>query len=192
MEEKMDELIEAINSVSRNTFIDYLLIILPIVLSFVAICISISVAKKQNQIALLEKRAEAISLLNQILIFSNQIKNIDENNKSGITSICTFFYVNFDEKGLKKDQLNDSVSPTMVMATIEKLRAKLAVIEFLFDRSSSTAIDDIIRKMKRMISDLCLIKTRKDEFWEHKQVFCDACKKFEKEYLPALKEKTRM
>ena len=80
MEEKMDELIEAINSGSGNSFIDYLLIILPIVLSFVAICISISVAKKQNDIAMFELRYQGYITLNNILDFGESLSIVKQPN----------------------------------------------------------------------------------------------------------------
>lgn len=48
----MDELIHVIEKLSQKDWVDYLLIIIPILVSLVAIVISVATAQKQNRIAL--------------------------------------------------------------------------------------------------------------------------------------------
>ena len=52
----MEELVKAIEKLAEKDLIDYLLVIVPILVSIVAIFISIATAKKQNKIALFERR----------------------------------------------------------------------------------------------------------------------------------------
>lgn len=54
----MDELISAIEKISDKTWFDYCIAIAPLILSLVAIYISIDSTRKQNKIALLDKRLE--------------------------------------------------------------------------------------------------------------------------------------
>ena len=48
----MDELIHVIEKLSQKDWVDYLLIIIPILVSLVAIVISVATVQKQNRIAL--------------------------------------------------------------------------------------------------------------------------------------------
>jgi uncharacterized membrane protein len=52
----MEDIVKAIEKLAEKDIIDYLLVIVPIAISVVAVVISIATAKKQNKIALFEKR----------------------------------------------------------------------------------------------------------------------------------------
>lgn len=54
----MEELIIAIEKLSNKTVLDYFIAFVPLILSIVAIYISIDSTRKQNKIALLDKRIE--------------------------------------------------------------------------------------------------------------------------------------
>ena len=76
----MEELIEAVEALSQKTIFDYLVVIVPIFISIVAIYISISIANRQNKIALSEKRLEILSVVKLILCFSKSISCIQTNH----------------------------------------------------------------------------------------------------------------
>lgn len=73
----MDELIPILEQMAQKTLVDYLAIIAPLVLSVVAIVISISTTRKQNKIALFEKRYEAASQIATLLSFLKSIESIE-------------------------------------------------------------------------------------------------------------------
>ena len=52
----MEELVKAIEKLSEKDAVDYLLIIVPILISLVAIFISVAIAIRQNKIAMFELR----------------------------------------------------------------------------------------------------------------------------------------
>ena len=52
----MNELVKAIENLSNKTIVDYLLIVIPIIISVIAIIISLNSTNKQNKIALFEIR----------------------------------------------------------------------------------------------------------------------------------------
>ena len=54
----MDELISAIEKLSNKTWLDYFTTFVPLILSFVAICISMASIRNQNKISLLDKRLD--------------------------------------------------------------------------------------------------------------------------------------
>lgn len=73
----MDELIHAIEKLSQKDWVDYLLIIIPILVSLVAIVISVATARKQNRIALFKMRYKALMQIKSILRFEKETHNVD-------------------------------------------------------------------------------------------------------------------
>jgi len=57
---QIQELIEAIEKLSQKGWVDYLIIIVPILLSVIAVWISLATAHKQNKIALFDMRYRAL------------------------------------------------------------------------------------------------------------------------------------
>lgn len=74
----MEELIKAVETLSQNTIFDYLIVIVPILLSIVAIVISIYTIHKQNKIALFEMRYKALTQLKAILMYEEAIYELDD------------------------------------------------------------------------------------------------------------------
>ena len=72
-EVQMQELIEAIEKLSQKGWVDYLIIIVPIMLSVIAVWISLATAHKQNKIALFEKRYKALTRFEEIAEFGDFI-----------------------------------------------------------------------------------------------------------------------
>ena len=87
MEEKMDELIEAINSGSGNSVIDYILIIVPILISIFALVVSVQTTRKQNKLQndefcfqLFERRLQTYDALKSIIsrtVTNGKVSNSD-------------------------------------------------------------------------------------------------------------------
>ena len=73
----MDEVVKAIEKLAKKDIIDYLLVIVPIAISVVAVVISIATAKKQNKISLFERRYSCLFQIKMILNFADSIKDAD-------------------------------------------------------------------------------------------------------------------
>ena len=73
----MDELIQAIEKISQKDWVDYLIIIVPIMLSVIAVWISLATAHKQNKIALFDMRYKALEHFRKIYQFRDVIVHID-------------------------------------------------------------------------------------------------------------------
>ncbi len=67
----MGELIQAINNLSQTSWLDICAVVAPIILSVVAIIISINTARKQNKIALYQER---IKYLDELKFFISKIE----------------------------------------------------------------------------------------------------------------------
>ena len=65
----MEELIQVLKEMNTINWLDIVAIITPIILSVIAIVISICTMKKQNKIALLEKRLEIVNEIEKIQSF---------------------------------------------------------------------------------------------------------------------------
>ena len=65
----MEELVKAIEKLSEKDAVDYLLIIVPILISLVAIFISVAIAIRQNKIAMFELRYRALATIMKVISF---------------------------------------------------------------------------------------------------------------------------
>ena len=74
----MDELIQAIEKISQKDWVDYLIIIVPIMLSVIAVWISLATASKQNKIALFDMRYKALKHFQKIIEFCYVIMSLDQ------------------------------------------------------------------------------------------------------------------
>ena len=71
----MQELIEAVKMSSQSSGWDKALVVIPIVISVIALFISLYIAYRQNKIALFEKRYRVVYLVKSIITFSEQIEH---------------------------------------------------------------------------------------------------------------------
>jgi len=69
----MEDIVNAIEKLAEKNWVDYFLIIVPIVISIIAIGITVYTARKQNRIALFQLRYKALCRLNCILLFDKNV-----------------------------------------------------------------------------------------------------------------------
>ena len=74
----MDSIIEALTAFASTPWMDYLLTAASLLISVVAVGISVSTAKKQNRIAVFEKRYICISQIKTLLSFESSTYEVDE------------------------------------------------------------------------------------------------------------------
>lgn len=133
----MNELINAIEELGRKDFLDIAVAFSPIILSVIAIVISIYVARKQNKIAMFNIRYEAIFRLKTVLTFAVSIENIDD-SKIAVALFDGYFgcdILNCSDKGK---------SVIQAQAEVEKIKKDLLMIGFLFGGKYHTKIQNII------------------------------------------------
>lgn len=122
----MDELISAIEKISQKDWVDYLLIIIPILVSLVAIVISIATARKQNRIALFKMRYKGLMQINSMFRFEEGIYNVD--SPEVILAIYDMIY----GTNIRGDKNEDSVLALMKAAQQEKsIEEDISVLYFL-------------------------------------------------------------
>lgn len=168
MEQKMDALVNAVESLSTKSAIDYLMVIVPIVISLVAIVISVCAARKQNKIALFEKRYEALTWIQSMLSFSEGI--YDGGNK--LVILCVFdgyFGTNLCDK-------SDDDRFIEAMARVERLKHDVLQVKFLFPFEYDTDLEKIVNHLKEYI--LALIYDQ--DYVSSRESFCQMCKEFYK------------
>ena len=67
----MEDIVKAIEKLAEKDIIDYLLIVIPIAISLLAVVISVTTAKRQNQIAMFELRYKALTTIKRISHFAS-------------------------------------------------------------------------------------------------------------------------
>lgn len=89
MEELLTELITTVQCLQQRDLWDYFAIVAPLVLSVVAVWISISTAKKQNKIALFEMRYKVVSVLCFLLPVAKEVVDPKEKEIDYWTILAT-------------------------------------------------------------------------------------------------------
>lgn len=88
------ELIKVIELANTKTFWDYLIVFIPIIISVIAIFVSVKTAKHQNRIAMFDKRYKVISLLGFLLgVCEGLITYKDIDGKIQLQSAMETFHV---------------------------------------------------------------------------------------------------
>lgn len=187
MEVQMEELIQAVEALSRKTAIDYLIVIVPILVSIVAVLISIGIAKRQNKIALTEKRLAILRDVKLILCFAESIdffqKDTDENRNDMIEIYSGIFGMDFSSKEATK------ISFQEIYRSVNAIERTTIMIEFFFDLKTDKQVSRIVGKMLNLLS---LIVDQDSTFIAQKNDFCEACTVFKKEMIPQMQKITRI
>lgn len=141
----MDKLIPILEQMAQKTWVDYFAVSAPIVLSVVAIYISISTTRKQNKIALFEKRYELYQKIQQYLI-------LDIAFRSAVHFSDDEFLENMEEGmylGLREAKLLSPDTETFhsfaseILMFNETYRPVIKSIEFFFGEELSLAFDHL-------------------------------------------------
>lgn len=141
----MEELVKAVENLGKKDIIDYLIIIVPIVISIVAIVISIVTAKKQNKIALFEKKYEALFQLKTVISFAQTIEQCEK-----LIHILQLFD-SFWGANLSNTSQDDILPATKYQ--IEIIKNDVEQIAFLFECKFYDSAKEIIKKLHQVMMD---------------------------------------
>lgn len=151
----MEDLIKAIEKLAEKDIIDYLIIIVPIAISVIAIIISIATAKKQNKIALFERRYSCLFQIKMILNFADTIQDQDIEGKIILGLYDSFWGTNiYHLKGDK--QIIEAKSH------LEILKKEVEQVGFLFNYKCSISPTDIIKAFNGVLFDAMMDKDLKE------------------------------
>ena len=178
----MDQLVEAIYSLGKHDWFDCLAVTAPIILSVVAIWISISTARKQNRIALFDIKCEALHVISLILSFGADLKD----NKSG-EDIIDLFGVNFSSFiGRKENSSTEEMREDI--AHLNNIDKALTAAKYVFPKRSIS----IIEKIWEMEQDYICEIVESGPNAEHQNRIVDQCAKYKKKYYKELTQRVRL
>lgn len=159
----MDELIPILEQMTQKTWVDYLAIIAPLVLSVVAIYISISTTRKQNRIALFEKRYALYQKIQMFLTLGDAIHRAEKQSDVALQNeIQTYVYFQLQENNAypEGNKLPDKFF-VFIVEHIQSYTALIKQIEFLFDKPTSEAFCHLHKELEDFIF-LCSAVELKD------------------------------
>ncbi len=128
----MEELIKAVESISEKNWIDYGLIFVPILISILAVVISVLTAKKQNKIALFEIKYGVISQIRLIKAFSNCLKD-SINSITILSAFDSCFEMNLLQEYEQSKQTNQQNKQDIIIKINNRLKAlqnNMLTVEF--------------------------------------------------------------
>lgn len=176
----MQGLIDAINQSHSKDIIDIIAIFSPIVLSVVAIVISIYTVHKQNKIALFEMRYKAFAILKTIVLFALAVEKVD-NSREILLVFDSFFGThvsNNDGSGLVAD----------MNSRIEIIKHNTLTSIFLFSKKYQESIEPIVYDFQ-----LFMINVINNNFDEtSKNDFCEKCRLFTQNELDEISKELRI
>ena len=136
----IDDLTQAVQALSQKGLLDYLQIILPIVLSAIAIWISIRTASKQNKIALFEKRMSVLNEIERITCFAESVEGISKRDNEAIINIYNSIF------GVHLKSFSDTMLENFY-ARIKQSELCFSMTEFLFEEDYSKKMHFVIEAL---------------------------------------------
>lgn len=193
-----DELIAAIGTLSEKSTFDYLIAIGPIVLSLIAIFISIYTTVKQNKIALLEKRCCVLETTLRIIGFSKNIASpenlyISDKKQHGKLKalelksrrVCEQYNSMF---GTNLDFQKKNAEKFLIDASLFAIHKDIMMARYLFDPEILTLLVGMSGAMAQYMKNTI---SQNDNSSYHKE-FCEKCSEFKTKWLPKLEEQIRI
>ena len=183
-EVKIQELIEAIEKLSQKGWVDYLIVIVPIMLSVIAVFISISTARKQNSIALFDMRYKALTQLEMVITFDLWCMG-----KTDAGLIVETFDTLFDTDVNVACRQGDGL--TAIKAISKKmmaLRNDITVLGYIVNESRQKSFEEVLN----LVEEILVIALDNKVDVSRMQRLHQLCDSFEKEVYPQLLKKIKI
>lgn len=152
----MEDVVKAIEKLSEKDIIDYLLVIVPIVVSIVAIFISIATARKQNKIALFELRYKALITIKAILRFDSLIDAAGDRYDIILSEFNMCFHTQIDPT----DKTRALVELGRTMNIMDE---KICVLANLLEKHDSILLQKSIESLSNIMCDVINQKVNREE-----------------------------
>lgn len=193
-----DNLIMAINALTKKDTFDILIAVGPFALSFIALGISIYTVWKQNRIALFDKRYHIFEIIRHIILFSKLSDVVEEsyigaeehNDEPSALDLKSYlmceaynsmFGANLDYKYENSEKFN-------AFASLHAVTKDLMMEKYLFSPQIEDLLNDITNEMFNYVLNTL---GRRDSSQSQKQ-FREKCSEFESKWLPELERKIKM
>ena len=176
----MEEVVKAIEKLAEKDIIDYLLVIVPIAISIVAIIISIATAKKQNKIALFERRYSCLFQIKMILNFADTIK--DNADEKVILGLYDAFW------GTSISKLSGDRQVIEAKCKFEFIKKDVEQAYFLFDHKFSVTPTEILKAFHAVLFD----SMGSESLEKSKNEFFLLCDKFTEKDFKKLQKKVKL
>lgn len=192
----LEAIVYAIQNTTKSGWIDWVSVVISligVVLSFVAIIVAarvpIKIAKQQDKIGLFEKRYECYTVIQKILVISEQIKPCT--TKMAVVSAFKLWF------GDKKDfAKNESYTEYVIVLKSEEV--KLVAGQFLFPEYNAEMLSEIINEATTLI-EACSVHftTEKEgpysrEAGISKDRFCALCDQFKEKYVKQIESELQL
>lgn len=194
----MERIINWLTNEQGSIVLDYALVLVPIIVSCIAIAISVKTAKKQNKIALFDKRFEAYANLLKLKAFADILKRtecsfeptaIAKANPQNIDGEkgrrCSEVLSNFQAFFYNGDKKPDGVNVARVMLyTVRTLELSVQTLPMLYSKvlrkngmDANKEITEIFESLAAFISSLISCDSNNEkyrvEFVEKMDTFAD-------------------
>lgn len=180
----MEDLVKAIEKLAEKTGVDYLLIIVPIVISIVAIGIAIYTANKQNRIALFQLRYQALSRLKRVLLFEESVLP-NATPADIVDGANVFFLIDIKQEIVNGVPWNQYIKITSFLSEVEN---DLAVLHCYIPKEQQEAIDNMLTQLAEILADAISNRHNSDAI----QILHQECKKFPEKDIKKLEKKFKL
>lgn len=161
----MYQIAAAVRALGTRDWFDYLSVIAPLVLSVVAIWISIATARKQNRIALFELHFAALTDIRRILVFGAMIEGASS------TNVIRLMYDGRFGTAISNASEKDALCQVMAITVdLEKSSLVKSLVR------GATA--DQILKLIYLMQAFMLHVVHGEKYTEQRDAFCAACEQF--------------
>ena len=177
----MEDVVKAIEKLAEKTWMDYALVIVPIIVSMVAIVISIATARKQNRIALFERRHNCLFQIKMILNFSESIQG----TKRSVIVLALFdaFW------GANIIDYPENEQIIKVKCQLEAIKKDIDQYSFLFDRKYCVSPMELFECFHGVVISI----TSEPEFPENEiNEFIEICNKFSEKDFYKMQKHTKL
>ncbi len=192
----LEAIVDAIQNTTKSGWIDWVSVVISligVVLSFVAIIVAarvpIKIAKQQDKIGLFEKRYECYTVIQKILVISEQIKPCT--TKMAVVSAFKLWF------GDKKDfAKNESYTEYVIVLKSEEV--KLVAGQFLFPEYNAEMLSEIINEATTLIEACSVHSTTEKEGPYSREAgiskdrFCALCDQFKEKYVKQIESELQL
>lgn len=167
----MQTILDWLSNEGNRDVIDYFLVIIPIIVSCIAIIISVSVSKKQNKIAMFNIRYTCISQMQTILNFAAGLNGCEEPK-----IILRLFDSLWGTNGTKKSFEENLIQ---YRCQLENIKKDVLQSEFVFKNKYKTDPYELVYALHIVVMD----SINENEVTESVKAFTNKCNLFyEKDY----------
>lgn len=192
----LEAIVYAIQNTTKSGWIDWVSVVISligVVSSFVAIIVAarvpIKIAKQQDKIGLFEKRYECYTVIQKILVISEQIKPCT--TKMAVVSAFKLWF------GDKKDfAKNESYKEYVIVLKSEEV--KLVAGQFLFPEYDAEMLSEIINEATTLIEACSVHSTTEKEGPYSREAgiskdrFCALCDQFKEKYVKQIESELQL